>query len=136
MGTDGYLESPNKTMGGSQVFEESYDSQRNLSPRHNQPALQKMYPAVKKEDISKEAESIYYRLYSKNFSLKDALNKLQTNNVKATKAIRIKDLIDVFINQPFLVNDYEDAKLLARYMIEDNIHNKIPYNENSEENIF
>lgn len=101
----------------------------------DEPKQKKLYPCVKKDDIVKEAESIYYRLYSKNFSMKDSLNRLQTNNVKATKNIRLKDLIEIFMSSPFSVGDYEDAKLIARYMIEDNYYEKLPYNENAEADI-
>lgn len=89
----------------------------------------KLIKVVKKEEIVDIAHRLSFSLCSKNVEFKEVLKIIRTKGSKELQKVSIKHLLSVFQKNPFCIKDYQEAQLLARYIIEDNYYDKIEYDD-------
>ena len=76
---------------------------------------------VRLADVKDIGLELNYRFQLKKIEMVDVIEKyLFEDSNKKSGYITVKDLIDRFDKEPFLIKDKDQALLFARYLIEDN----------------
>ncbi|CAD8184600.1 unnamed protein product [Paramecium pentaurelia] len=84
---------------------------------------QKKVIRVNQYDVAQFGLEIKFKLLSKEVSIQDVEMLFE----KYDQQIKIHELLDLLLQEPFKIQSYEQRKLIARYLIEDNNEDYVVY---------
>ncbi|CAD8186198.1 unnamed protein product [Paramecium octaurelia] len=104
----------------TKYYNEMDESEKQISQVNKQ---QKKVIRVNLYDVTHFGLEIKFKLLSKEFSLQDIDMLFE----KYDQQIKIHELLDLLLQEPFKIQSYEQRKLIARYLVEDNNEDYVVY---------
>ncbi|CAK82958.1 unnamed protein product (macronuclear) [Paramecium tetraurelia] len=104
----------------TKYYNEMDESEKQLSQVNKQ---QKKVIRVNLYDVTHFGLEIKFKLLSKEFSLQD----IEMLFEKYDQQIKIHELLDLLLQDPFKIQSYDQRKLIARYLVEDNNEDYVVY---------